>query len=421
MRLTEKLSTCKTRIGYSVMEGTSHSLELSGKYNRATKGLLKKTTLAGTVQSSQLPQYNGDLSWDVQQSENYAENNIRLNTGLNQWEIHQLYSGQQRDLNVRLGVACKQLKIDWLVYTTLQSSDTTVTSQSALRLSPGRQWSGKLDLVRQDYQPGRRYGGRVEVSTPTTNRHLRAEIRQEDEENRWDLAVEYSANQNVEASLMAVYKNSSTGIKCQHSVEVRLRSWAAEDFDLDGIFSASRTNGIFSVNGRYGEEKLSSSVEYDHRNELEHSVGVRIISGEDTPVFTANFNINTGSRKSLAVDVTAGRRVTFDGQLTSKTANVQLFWDRDEDLSRAFEFSGQLSATGGNAQLKCAGRPPVRLNVDKIGKDLQVQLHAMEWRLGRYPQTGTPAHSYGRPSYDPVRRIPPDHIRRPPKFFKFFN
>ena len=60
---------------------------------------------------------------------------------------------------------------------------------------------------------------------------------------------------------------------------------------------------------------------------------------EDTPVFTANFNINTGSRKSLAVDVTAGQRVTFDGQLTSKTANVQFFWDRDEDLSRAEEIS----------------------------------------------------------------------------------
>ena len=129
-------------------------------------------------------------------------------------------------------------------------------------------------------------------------------------------------SQNIEASLLTVYKNSSTAIKCQHSVEIRLRSWAAKDFDLVGIFRANRTLGIFSVNGRYGEEKLSNSVEYDRRNELEHSVGVRIISGEDTPIFTANFNINTGSRKSLAVDVTAGRRVTFDGQLTSKTANV---------------------------------------------------------------------------------------------------
>ena len=65
--------------------------------------------------------------------------------------------------------------------------------------------------------------------------------------------------------------------------------------------------GIFSVNGRYGEEKLSNSVEYDRRNELEYSVGVRIISGEDTPIFTANFNINTGSRNSLTVDVMGQR------------------------------------------------------------------------------------------------------------------
>lgn len=358
------------------MEGTSHSLEFSGKYSRAVKGSLRKTTLAVIVQGSQFPQYNGDMSWDLQQSENYIENNIRLNTGADQWEFQQLYSGQSRDINVRLAMICKQQKVDWLIYTTFQNTETTISSQSGLRLSPGRQWSGKLDLVRQDYQPGRRYGGRVELSSPTSSRQLRAELSQE-QENQWDFVTEYSANQNIKASVLAVYKNLSAGIKCDHSVAVKVRSWLADDLDIDNQFTASPTNSLFSLYGRYGDRKLSGSLEYNHESQLEHSVNAKIIHNEDVPVFQANLKVKTGEHKSVAVDILAGRRITFDLKLTPAMTNVQLYWDRDVDLSRAFEFSAQLSATGGEAQLKCAGRPPVRINVDKIGKDLKIQL---EWR-----------------------------------------
>lgn len=376
-RLSDRLSTSKTKIGYSLMEGTSQSFEFSGKYSRAVKGSLRKTTLAGIVQSSQLPQYlNGDLSWDLQQSENYVENNIRLNSGADQWELQQVYSGQPRELNVRLAVICKQQKVDWLIYTTFQNSDTTFSSQSGLRLSPGRQWSGKLDLVRQDYQPGRRYGGRVELSSPTSSRQLRAELSQE-EEKQWDFVCEYSANDNIEASVMAVYKNLSAGIKCDHSVAIKVRSWVADELDIDSQFIASPTNSLFDLNGRYGDRKVSGSVEYNHQSEKEHSVNAKIIRNQEVPVFQAGLKVRTGDEKIVAVDILAGRRITFDFKLTPTVANIQFYWNKDVDLSQAFEFSGQLSATGGEAQLKCAASPPVRINVDKIGKDLKIQL---EWR-----------------------------------------
>lgn len=375
MRLSDKLTTCKTKIGYSFMEGTSQSLELSGKFNRAVKGSLKRTTLAGIVQSSQFPQYNGDVSWDLQQSENYLENNIRLNAGTNQWEVKQLYSGQPRDLNVRLAVSCKQQKIDFLVYTMFQNTDTTVSSQSGLRLSPGKQWSGKLDLIRQDFQPSRQYSGRIELSSPTANRQLRADIVQE-MAKRWDMTVEYSVNQKIEASINAVYENLSAGIKCEHLVEVKLRSWAANDLDINGLFVASPTNSAFKLYGRYGDEKLSSSVEYEHVDVLEHAISVGIIRGEDMPVFQAKVKVNTGTQKSLAVDIQTNRHITIDAKMTSNLINLQIFWNKDVDLSQSFGFTGKLTATGGDAQLTYSGWPPISINFDKIDKDLKIQL---EW------------------------------------------
>jgi hypothetical protein len=43
-------------------------------------------------------------------------------------------------------------------------------------------------------------------------------------------------------------------------------------------------------------------------------------------------------------------------------------------LSQSFGFTGKLSATGGDAQLKYKSWPPIHINVDKIYKDLKIQL-----------------------------------------------
>lgn len=185
------------------------NLEMSTKYSRVTKGALKKTIWSGIIQSSQFPQYNGDMTWELQRSGDYMENNLKINSGGNQWEFQQLYSIQLRDAKIRLAVSCPQQKVDWLLLTGFQTTDSTLSSQSVLRLSPGRQWSGKVDLVRQ-YQPAR-YGGKLEISSPTTSRQLKAEVSQQ--EKQWDLIVEYATDKKADISFTAVYKNPSNGIK----------------------------------------------------------------------------------------------------------------------------------------------------------------------------------------------------------------
>jgi hypothetical protein len=47
-----------------------------------------------------------------------------------------------------------------------------------------------LDLIRQDYQPGRRYGGRIELSSPTASRQLRADISQEKDKSNRHITVD---------------------------------------------------------------------------------------------------------------------------------------------------------------------------------------------------------------------------------------
>lgn len=207
--LDNKLITAKSKIDYSVQENTSQNLEISTKYSRTLKGALKKTTLSGIIQSSQFPQYNGDINWEMQRSNDYLENNLRINSGRDQWELQQLYSIQLRDAKIRFSITCPQQKVDRLLFTSLKISESSLSSQSGLRLSPGRQWTTKLDLVHQN-QP-MRYGGQLELASPTVNRQLKAEISEQNKQ--WDLIVDYTKNKQKEISIAATYKNPSTGIK----------------------------------------------------------------------------------------------------------------------------------------------------------------------------------------------------------------
>lgn len=378
-RMTDKSVNSKTKVEYSFMEGTSHNLETSFKFGRSMKGALKRTNLAAVIQGSQYPQYNSEMTWDLQTSDNYAENNLRVKFGDDQWDVQQVYSGQPRDFNARLAVTCEQQDVDWLVFTTLQNSDTSFKGQAGVKTANEKQWTGKLDLVRQDQMPGRRYGGRLELASPATTRMLRAEVSQESLQ-QWDVVAEYALNQNTEMLFTGVYKNLSTDDKLEHDAEARFSSWATEDVQVTVQITASQTDSQFIWNGRYGNEKAAAVAEYKALNEVEHTVNVRFARNDDEPSFQTAVTVVLGERKSLSVDIQTGRRITFDFQLTPSTAGVQLFWNRDVDNLQSLELAAQLHSAGGHAEFRWMNRRPIRLDFTHVGQTVSVQL---EWEQGR--------------------------------------
>lgn len=164
------------------------------------------------MSSTQWPQHGGDVSWELLRSSNYLENNVRLNAGQHDvtWELQQLLSVQHRDATLRLAVVCKRRGVDWLAETTIQTGETTLGGQATLRLSAGRQWSGQVELVRQDHQPGRRYGGRLELVAPKVTRSWRVELSQHQQQTQWDFVAEYVLNKRTEAAFNAIYRNLSS-------------------------------------------------------------------------------------------------------------------------------------------------------------------------------------------------------------------
>lgn len=162
---------------------------------------------------------------------------------------------------------------------------------------------------------------------------------------------------------------------------MKASSWATDELLFAGSLSAEPTSSLLRLDGRYGPRRLAGSVDYKKTGEFQHAVSALLAHDEDSPLFQATLTIDAGHEKrSLSLDVQAGRRVTLDVQLTSTTARVELFWNKDLDPTARFDFSGRLTHISGFAQLQCAGRPPLRLEFERLGN--VVKVHAT-WRGDR--------------------------------------
>ncbi len=164
----------------------------------------------------------------------------------------------------------------------------------------------------------------------------------------------------------------------EHSINVEIRSTLADNVDFSGIFTASPTDSLLSFQSKYGDKHAAISLEYNTKNEVEHSVTIQVMR-DDSNLLQSTLNIDLGQRKSLSVDIQSCRRITLEAAMTpdSRSVTVQFFWDKEIDLTRSFEFSGKLSNTGVNALIKCADRPPILVEAELVGKDIKA---LVQWR-----------------------------------------
>lgn len=195
-----------------------------------------------------------------------------------------------------------------------------------------------------------------------------------------------------------------------------------DNVDLFGKFIATPTNILLFFNGQYGVRRVVNAVEYQRLGELEHSLDARL-TRDDSVLFQSSFNVNLTNRKSLAIDIKAGRRITLDAVLLpdvggspALTSAVEIFWDRDGDPTRSFEFSGNFSGYSGSASLRCVDRLPLRAQVEWLGnKELRASAKWGESRAMtmdvKFQPTGvsghlvTPFHGFERVSFDAKRKV----------------
>ena len=348
IRRNEKMAICKTKFDYSIMEATSQNLEISTKYSSTVKGSLTKTGISAILQGSQYPQYDTDFAWELLTSDGYAENSVRLGT----WELNQLYKVQPGVAQFRAAVTCRNQNIDWILHANLETNQAEVKGLIGWQLAADRKWSCKLDLTVQPQQKPARYAVQLELLSPTTNRQFRSQLDQQ--ENQWELVIDYSTNKQIVVSFQSAYTNSNRqGLKMEHSINAKLRTWMTQDLQLTALLSASPTGTQLAFGTEYGVRKLTTNIEYIRHLPLEHSLNAQL------------------TRDDLMMG-----QINFEASLTPSSGQGKIFVEWN---GRQFEFSGQLSNQMVRALFKYPNRHPIRLELDYVQRQNVTAI--LEWEI----------------------------------------
>ena len=92
---------------YNAFNWGEQNLAFAGDYKFATVGLLTRQNVHLTLNPTQFPQFNSDIVWEIQTSQDYLENMAKIRVGRRSWEVIQQYSSQV--------MPCSTLKYDSVI------------------------------------------------------------------------------------------------------------------------------------------------------------------------------------------------------------------------------------------------------------------------------------------------------------------
>ena len=87
-------------VNYDAFGSGEQNLAMNGEYKSALTGSLTRHNIVFSINPTQFPRFNSDLTWEVQVSPGYIENMGKVRVGSKSWEITQQYSSQVRHLKI---------------------------------------------------------------------------------------------------------------------------------------------------------------------------------------------------------------------------------------------------------------------------------------------------------------------------------
>jgi len=94
VKQTDSSLNVKLDTTYDAFNSGEQNLAINGEYKSAYTGSLARHNIAFSVNPTQFPHFNSDLTWETQVSNDYIENMGKVRIGRKTWEITQQYSSQ---------------------------------------------------------------------------------------------------------------------------------------------------------------------------------------------------------------------------------------------------------------------------------------------------------------------------------------
>ena len=108
VKQTDSSLNVKLDTTYDAFNSGEQNLAFNGEYKSAFTGALARHNIALSINPTQFPHFNSDLTWETQVANDYIENMGKIRVGRRTWEITQQYSSQVgHDFNTQTIVSHK--------------------------------------------------------------------------------------------------------------------------------------------------------------------------------------------------------------------------------------------------------------------------------------------------------------------------
>ena len=94
MKQTDTSINVKLDTTYNAFNSGEQTLAMNGEYKSSHTGSLSRHNIVFSLNPTQFPHFNSDITWETQISSGYVENMGKIRVGRKSWEIVQQYSSQ---------------------------------------------------------------------------------------------------------------------------------------------------------------------------------------------------------------------------------------------------------------------------------------------------------------------------------------
>ena len=317
-RVREGLLSCKSEVTYKWKNSETQTVSLSGKVQKTSKGALSKYTAQASLISAQSPDNNIDFTWETQKSRGYCENTGKVMLGKSSWEGKALYKKQfgrgAQDIHFKLSLQAPKSSIDYNAEFQHQKTESGITTKFSTRTDSETELRAQMEYLSKKEKLMQK-NLNFEMTWPEHQYSLQSSLK-EIRSGEFEGEVTILPNGGTEKKASLSYRNGSSKVKLEHSLEFRARGFL--NVPVSGSASLSASDKLSHLGAQLeieGKEKYSGrwsgNLDYNSSrknvNKFEGKVALneKKYSGEVTFRQT-----KTGDRTAvLDVKMHGGRRI----------------------------------------------------------------------------------------------------------------
>ncbi|KAJ9583535.1 hypothetical protein L9F63_022120 [Diploptera punctata] len=356
-RSTGNSLSTKITVQYKMRSSQQHTVAFSARLQDNSKGILLRESLYMALQMSQFPHYNAEALWDIQYSEKYFENNIKLTIGETVWNMQQLYRHYSTHSNVEFAalctLTCSALNIGYGVDILYQVTNESISSHIITTVTPRYKMSGSFDYLHRKNQ----HNLDLNITSPWYKTGLTGTLteknpgRHEVEASSWWIEGKHLRTLNA----TGFYIDGSNRIKTEHLLDVT----------LNGVINGKLGAGITSssnFNNQWIKLKTDNKIYLANATYIKdvfHFMEGTLKLGDST--YSGSLVLlSTAVEKGFAIDLKLRKRLTMatkiicDGE--KHGLQVELFWDKDANPNKKISLMAQAMGNRKEVLLEIPGR-----------------------------------------------------------------